>query len=315
MLSENAEFKSLALVITDEQHRFGVEQRAALTAKSEQPHVLVMSATPIPRTLALMIYGELDISVIDELPPGRTPIDTFVINDTKRSRLNNFIRKQVAEGRQVYIVCPKVEETEESDLAANNLKSAESYGKELSESIFPDLTVGIIHGKMKSCQKEAVMADFVSGKIQILVATTVIEVGVDVPNANLIVIENAERFGLSQLHQLRGRVGRGTHHSYCVLINNTNAETAASRLKIMASTNDGFKISEEDLKLRGPGDFFGSRQHGLPEMKIADLTYDTTIINDAQDAAKELLDTDPGLCLPENQTLKQRITELFELKV
>jgi len=306
LLSEGVEFFRLALVITDEQHRFGVNQRSLLTEKGENPHVMVMSATPIPRTLALIIYGDLDISIIDELPPGRQAVETFGVDEKMRARIMNFTRKLVGEGRQVYFVCPMVEENE-----TLNIKAAEKYYEHLRTKIFPDLRVALVHGKMKSAEKDAVMGAFVRGETDILVATTVIEVGVDVPNAALMVIENAERFGLSQLHQLRGRVGRGAHKSYCILFCEGGSENP--RISTMVKTNDGFKISEDDLKLRGPGDFFGARQHGLPEMKIADLSSDMSLLSDAQGAASELLDSDPELSRPENSVLRKRIEELFEI--
>ena len=308
LLTEDVAFSDLALVVTDEQHRFGVNQRGALTEKGETPHVLVMSATPIPRTLALIIYGDLDVSVINELPPGRQKVDTFAVDESYRHRLYGFIEKLVNEGRQVFVVCPMVEENEESDLA---LKSAVEHAEALQKA-FPSFTVGCIHGRMKPKDKDAVMADFVAGSINILVSTTVIEVGVDVPNAALMIVENAERFGLSQLHQLRGRVGRGQHKSWCILISDAKNDEAKARLKVMCETNDGFKISEEDLRLRGPGDFFGSRQHGLPEMHIADLCSDMNILQTAQSAAKELLTADPALAAPENKALLSRVHRLFE---
>ena len=307
LLTEDVQFSDLALVITDEQHRFGVGQRSALSAKAQKPHVLVMSATPIPRTLALMIYGDLDVSVIDELPPGRQKVDTFTVDESYRERLNGFIRRLVGEGRQVFVVCPMVEENEEFDA---ELKSAVDHAEEL-QARFPELTVGCIHGKMRPKEKDAVMADVVAGKINILVSTTVIEVGVDVPNAALMIVENAERFGLSQLHQLRGRVGRGQFKSWCILISDAKNDEAKARLKAMCDTNDGFKISEEDLRLRGPGDFFGKRQHGLPEMHIADLCGDMNILQTAQNAAKELLAADPELKAPENFALRMQVERLF----
>lgn len=310
LLTDTVSFDRLALVITDEQHRFGVAQRSKLNAKGSQPHVLVMSATPIPRTLALMLYGDLDVSVIDELPPGRQKVDTFLVDESYRQRINKFIRRHVAEGRQVFIICPTVEENE---MGIQGLKSVNAHTKELAEKVFPDLRVGCIHGKLKPKAKEAAMRAFVSGEVDILVSTTVVEVGVDVPNAALIVIENAERFGLSQLHQLRGRVGRGRHKSYCVLFSDNQNEETQRRLKVLCKTNDGFVISEEDLNLRGPGDFFGSRQHGLPEMKIADLCSDMDILLEAQEAAQELLNDDPELLKPENAPLSSRIAELFDL--
>ena len=320
LLSQGVEFAKLGLMVADEQHRFGVAQRAALAAKGDSPHVLVMSATPIPRTLALIIYGDLDVSVIDELPPGRTPVETYVVREDKRARMYNFVRRLVGEGRQVYIICPAVEENTEGtmqnvewegDGPALDLKAVTTYAKKLQTEVFPDLRVDFLHGKMKPREKEAVMAAFAAGETQVLVSTTVIEVGVDVPNAALIIIENAERFGLSQLHQLRGRVGRGKHQSYCVLITNTRSVEAMQRLRTLASTADGFKISEEDLKLRGPGDFFGSRQHGLPQMKLADLAGDMRLLSEAQESARRLLMADPTLSQPENRPVLERVRALF----
>ena len=320
LLSRGVEFAKLGLMVADEQHRFGVAQRAALAAKGDSPHVLVMSATPIPRTLALIIYGDLDVSVIDELPPGRTPVETYVVREDKRARMYNFVRRLVGEGRQVYIICPAVEENAEGtmqnvewegDGPALDLKAVTTYAKKLQTEVFPDLRVDFLHGKMKPREKEAVMAAFAAGETQVLVSTTVIEVGVDVPNAALIIIENAERFGLSQLHQLRGRVGRGKHQSYCVLITNTRSVEAMQRLRTLASTADGFKISEEDLKLRGPGDFFGSRQHGLPQMKLADLAGDMRLLSEAQESARRLLMADPTLSQPENRPVLERVRTLF----
>ena len=311
LFSEDVVYSRLGLIITDEQHRFGVKQRSALIGKGEKPHVLVMSATPIPRTLALMIYGDLDVSIIDELPPGRQKVDTFAVDESYRTRLNGFIRKLVGEGRQVFVVCPKVEDDEDEETPGDKkLKSAEEHAKELARE-FPELSVGCVHGRMKPKDKDAAMAAFVRGEIDILVATTVIEVGVDVPNAALMIIENAERFGLSQLHQLRGRVGRGQHKSWCILVSDNKGEEVKARLSIMSKTNNGFEISEEDLRLRGPGDFFGSRQHGLPEMHVADLGADTQIMKTAQDEAKALLGADPQLILPEHDALRKRIETLF----
>ena len=312
LFSEDVVYSRLGLIITDEQHRFGVKQRSALIGKGEKPHVLVMSATPIPRTLALMIYGDLDVSIIDELPPGRQKVDTFAVDESYRTRLNGFIRKLVGEGRQVFVVCPKVEDDEDEETPGDKkLKSAEEHAKELARE-FPELSVGCVHGRMKPKDKDAAMAAFVRGEIDILVATTVIEVGVDVPNAALMIIENAERFGLSQLHQLRGRVGRGQHKSWCILVSDNKGEEVKARLSIMSKTNNGFEISEEDLRLRGPGDFFGSRQHGLPEMHVADLGADTQIMKTAQDEAKALLGADPQLILPEHDALRKRIETLFK---
>ena len=310
LLTADVEFRDLALVITDEQHRFGVNQRSALSAKAQMPHVLVMSATPIPRTLALIIYGDLDVSIIDELPPGRKKVDTFTVDESYRQRLYGFIEKLVGEGRQVFVVCPMVEENEEFD---PSLKSAVEHAEAL-QAAFPAMRVACIHGKMKPKDKDAVMADVVAGKIDILVSTTVIEVGVDVPNAALMVVENAERFGLSQLHQLRGRVGRGEHKSWCILISSATNEEAKARLKAMCETNDGFRISEEDLRLRGPGDFFGSRQHGLPEMHIADLCADMDVLSTAQSAAKDVLEADPRLELPEHAALRQQAERLIAVQ-
>ncbi len=319
LISEGVTFRRLALIVADEQHRFGVAQRAALAAKSGEgtaPHVLVMSATPIPRTLALIIYGDLDVSVIDQLPPGRTPVATYVVREDKRQRMYGFVRKQAAEGRQVYIICPAVEENPDAALPgeespALNLKAVKTYAEKLQKEVFPDLRLGILHGKMKPREKEEAMSAFAGGQTQVLVATTVVEVGVDVPNASLIIIENADRFGLSQLHQLRGRVGRGEHPSHCVLITGTRSLEAMERLHTLASTTDGFKISEEDLKARGPGDFFGNRQHGLPQMKLADLAGDMRLLSEAQEAARSLLEEDPRLSRPENRPVWERVRQLF----
>ena len=319
LISEGVAFHRLALIVADEQHRFGVAQRAALAAKSGEdaaPHILVMSATPIPRTLALIIYGDLDVSVIDQLPPGRTPIATYVVREDKRQRMYGFVRRQVAEGRQAYIICPAVEENPDAALPgeespALNLKAVKTYAERLRKEVFPELRLGILHGKMKPREKDAAMAAFAGGEIQVLVATTVVEVGVDVPNASVIIIENADRFGLSQLHQLRGRVGRGEHPSHCVLITGTRNLEAMERLHTLASTNDGFKISEEDLKVRGPGDFFGNRQHGLPQMKLADLSGDMRLLHEAQEAAHALLERDPRLVQPENRPVWARVRQLF----
>ena len=309
LFSADVEYSHLALVVTDEQHRFGVNQRSALIAKGVRPHVLVMSATPIPRTLALMIYGDLDVSVIDELPPGRQKVDTFAVNESYRARLNAFIRKLTGEGRQVFVVCPMVEDNDELPVP---LKSAEEHARTLAQT-FPELRVGCVHGRMKAKDKDAAMAAFAAGETDILVATTVIEVGVDVPNAALMIIENAERFGLSQLHQLRGRVGRGVHKSYCVMVSDADSDEVKARLKIMTQTNDGFRIAEEDLRLRGPGDFFGSRQHGLPEMHVADLGADVNVMQTAQQDAAALLADDAELEKPEHAALKQRIDRLFSV--
>lgn len=307
LLSGDVAFQSLGLVIADEQHRFGVGQRAALAAKGRSPHLLVMSATPIPRTLALIAYGDLDISVVDELPPGRQTIDTFLVGERLRQRVHAFLRRQCAEGGQAYIVCPAIEEGE-----LESLKSAEVWAQTLQSAVFPDLRVGLLHGRMKGAEKDAVMSAFARHELDILVSTTVIEVGVDVPNANVMVIENAGRFGLSQLHQLRGRVGRGERKSYCILFTSSQNEETLRRLKALASTNDGFKIAEEDLKLRGPGDFFGSRQHGLPLFKAANLQLDMTVLSQAQRAAEAALH-DPGWRTdPAFAPLRARIDVLFD---
>ena len=313
LISEGVAFANLGLVVTDEQHRFGVAQRAALAAKAAvPPHVLVMSATPIPRTLSLVIYGDLEVSVVDELPPGRSPVATYVVGEDKRQRMYNFVRKLVGEGRQAYMVCPAVEEGEDGeDGQSLDLKAAVSYANTLQTQVFPDLRVGLVHGKMKSREKEAVMTAFAAGELDVLVSTTVIEVGVDVPNAALMVVENADRFGLSQLHQLRGRVGRGRHQSYCVLVTATRNPDSRERLRVLSKTNDGFKIAEEDLRLRGPGDFFGERQHGLPQLSIADLTGDMRVLKQAQGAAEELLRADPDLSRPEHAGLLERVRRLF----
>lgn len=306
LLEEKVKFKKLGLVVTDEQHRFGVRQRAILSKKGANPDMLVMTATPIPRTLALILYGDLDISVIDELPPGRKKIQTYAVTSAMRERIDKFIRKQVGEGRQVYIVCPLVEESE-----AVEAKAAAELADELANKTFSDLKVSLIHGKMKSSDKESVMASFAAGEIDILVSTTVIEVGVNIPNATLMVVENAERFGLAQLHQLRGRVGRGEHQSFCILFNNSRSEVSKERMKVMEQTTDGFVISEKDLELRGPGDFFGTRQHGIPELKIANLYRDLEILKKAQEVALKLLEKDRLLVEPENVRLGQAVKEKF----
>ena len=339
LISEYVSFNDLALVITDEQHRFGVNQRSLLTEKGDSPHVLVMSATPIPRTLALIIYGDLDVSIVDEMPPGRQIIQTHVVDEHYRKRVYSFVRKLVSAGRQVYIICPMVEENYMVETGSRQgdgtLKSVKDHYEVLRKKIFPDLRVELVHGKMPAKQKDEAMSAFASGEADILVATTVVEVGVDVPNAALIIIENADRFGLSQLHQLRGRVGRGEFESHCILfqtgvdvtrqmnrppgfINETDEPSPcppcpSPRLNVMKSTNDGFKIAEEDLRLRGPGDFFGSRQHGLPEMHIANFATDMLVLNQAQNAAENLLRADPVLSSPDNRKLLKQIERLFEI--
>ena len=393
LFSSDVAYANLGLVIADEQHRFGVAQRAALAAKGATPgapsemgrresgegggdfiptaangidpgepvtacrdgggqraalaakgatpgapsemglresgegnaaeqdgqtHVLVMSATPIPRTLALIIYGDLDVSILDELPPGRSPVATYLVGEDKRQRLYGFVRAQVAQGRQVYIVCPAVEEGAggarwgQEDGPALDLKAVTTYARDLQEQVFPELRVGLVHGRMKAREKESVMAAFAAGEVDVLVATTVVEVGVDVPNAALMIIENAERFGLSQLHQLRGRVGRGKHQSYCVLVTSSKSEAARERLRALCATNDGFQIAEEDLRLRGPGDFFGKRQHGLPQLKVADFAADVALLQQAKQAAEALVASDPGLDRPEHAPLRRRVRTMFE---
>lgn len=305
IIQKDVEFKNLALVVADEQHRFGVEQRAKLAAKGKNPHMLLMSATPIPRTLALILYGDLDVSVIDELPPGRKTVKTYAVDENMRKRIYKFLEENINEGAQAYIVCPLVEETEKSDL-----KNAVELGERLA-GIFLQFKVGVVHGRMKQKEKDEVMNGFVNGEINILVSTTVIEVGVNVPNASVMIIENAERFGLSQLHQLRGRVGRGERQSYCVLFNQGKSELSAKRMETMTISNDGFYISEQDLRLRGPGDFFGTRQHGLPEMKIANLFEDRDILKTAQTAAARILQEDKDLSTPKYAKLKKRCDKML----
>lgn len=307
LLTDSTMFADLGLVIADEQHRFGVAQRAKLSAKGTDPHLLVMSATPIPRTLALLMYGDLEVSVIDELPPGRKNVDTFLVGESYRPRINAFIRKQVQEGHQCFVVCPAVEENEEL-----GVKAATVWAETLQQTVFPDLRICLIHGQMKPADKEVAMEAFARGEADVLVATTVIEVGVDVPNATLMVIEDADRFGLSQLHQLRGRVGRGSSQSYCILTtHNRNMETVG-RLKALCKTTDGFKIAEEDLKLRGPGDFFGARQSGLPTFRVANLSMDLQTLKDAQKASGEWIEREGMADTPESNALKMRIGTLFQ---
>ena len=308
VIEDRVEFASLGLVITDEQHRFGVNQRGRLTSKSENPDVLVMTATPIPRTLALILYGDLDISIIDELPPGRKPIETLAIEKRKReSYYMSKVRSEIEKGRQVYVVCPLVEESETLDL-----KSASEVYDELRYDFFKDLRVGLLHGKMKASEKDQVMEAFKNHELDILVSTTVIEVGVNVPNASLMIIENAERFGLAQLHQLRGRVGRGSEKSYCTLIYGSKTEICRHRMAIMEETNDGFKISEKDLELRGPGDFFGTRQHGLPELRVANLFKHMKILRLVQKEAREIYAQDPALRVKDNEGIRLKIEEMFK---
>ena len=365
LLSGPVAFRRLGLVVADEQHRFGVEQRAALAAKANtpdcppeagrrlcgegrgdsvppaangmdgvpaaacrcgeveqraalaakgekkiRPHVLVMSATPIPRTLALIIYGDLDVSVIDQLPPGRLPVKTVLVGESKRQRMYGFVREQIRQGRQAYIVCPAIETDPES--AAADLKRVVEYAEGLQKQVFPDLRVGLVHGRMKAKDKDAAMAAFARGETHILVSTTVVEVGVDVANATLMIVENADRYGLSQLHQLRGRVGRGEHQSWCVLVSDNRSPETRARLKVLVDTADGFRIAEEDLKLRGPGDFFGRRQHGLPALRMADLNTDTRVLKEARDAAAALLSADPDLSRPEYRPLLEKVRRLFQ---
>ncbi len=305
LLSKGVEFSRLGLVITDEQHRFGVEQREALADKGDSPHLLVMSATPIPRTLALMIYGDLDLSILDELPPGRTPVATYSITSDKRARAFGFLKKHVEKGLQCYIICPMIEE------GVNDMKSVSTYAQELRDEWLPGCRIGELHGKLPAREKEQIMEDFAQGKLDILVSTTVVEVGMDVPNAAVMMIENAERYGLSQLHQLRGRVGRGKAASTCILVTDAQNQEALARMKIMCSTNNGFQIADEDLKLRGPGDFFGSRQHGLPELKIADMLSDTETLGETQRVAKKILSEDFALEAPAHRGLRGEVRLLL----
>ena len=310
IIEDNVIFQNLGLVVTDEQHRFGVKQRTKIAEKGQNPDVLVMTATPIPRTLALILYGDLDISIIDELPPNRKKIETFAVQKNMTERVNKFIQKQVQEGRQAYMVCPLVEENEELDL-----KSVEKLYETYKTEIFPQYRVEYIHGKMKQKDKDSIMERFKKGDIDILISTTVIEVGVDVPNANIMVIENAERFGLAQLHQLRGRVGRGEYQSYCILKYEGKGETVRKRMKVMCETNDGFIISEKDLELRGSGDFFGTMQHGLPEFKIANLFEDMPILKSVQSLAMKIINEDSKLEKEENKLLKDLIKDKFMKRI
>ena len=310
LISEGSVFAKLDLVIADEQHRFGVAQRQALAAKGDMPHLLVMSATPIPRTLALIMYGDLDVSILDELPPGRQTVDTFLVSEKMRARINAFIRKQTEEGHQSFVVCPAVEDAEEL-----NIKAASVWAETLQKTVFPDLRIALIHGQMKSSQKEEAMADFAAGNADVLVATTVIEVGVDVPNATLMVIEDADRFGLSQLHQLRGRVGRGSAKSNCILVSQSKNPETIARLKALCNTGDGFKIAEEDLRLRGPGDFFGSRQSGLPVFRVANLACDLKTLKEAQVASAHWIEEMGTENTPEGEALRTRIGEMFRRSV
>ena len=310
ILEDNVEFKNLGLVVTDEQHRFGVKQRTKIIEKGQNPDVLVMTATPIPRTLALILYGDLDISIIDELPPNRKKVDTFAVKKNMEERVNNFVKKQINEGRQAYIVCPLVEENEEMDL-----KSVEELTKKYKEETFSEYKVEYLHGKMKAKEKDAIMEKFKNGEIDILISTTVIEVGVNVPNASIMVVENAERFGLAQLHQLRGRVGRGEYQSYCILKYEGNGKVVQERMKIMTSTNDGFIISEKDLELRGSGEFFGTKQHGLPEFKIANLFEDIEMLKMVQSLAIRIIEKDEKLEKPENKLLNKMVEKKFKDRI
>lgn len=306
ILSEGVEFARLGLAVVDEQHRFGVRQRGMLAEKAANPHLLVMSATPIPRTLGLLIYGDLDISILDELPPGRKPVKTRCITGKKRRDLYGFLDREIGAGRQVYIVCPAIEDTPDGGLNA-----VKSYYEDIAKALLPDRRVGLMHGKLKPKEKAAVMDDFKAGRLDALVSTTVIEVGVDVPNATVMVIENAERYGLSALHQLRGRVGRGAAESWCFLVSDNTAESVQKRLKFLCSTSDGFAVAQFDLETRGPGDFFGSRQHGLPTLQIADLMNDTRTLHAAQAEAAALLAADPLLESPEHSLLAAQVEQMF----
>ena len=310
VLEENVKFNKLGLVVTDEQHRFGVRQRSVIVEKGNNPDVLVMTATPIPRTLALILYGDLDISIIDELPPNRKKIETYAVTRGMEQRVNNFIIKNIEEGRQCYVVCPLVEENEEID-AKSVMEIYENY----KTVEFPNYRVEYLHGKMKQKEKDAIMEEFKNGNIDILISTTVIEVGVNVPNSNIMIIENAERFGLAQLHQLRGRVGRGEHQSYCILKYQGNSQIIRERMKVISETNDGFIISEKDLELRGSGEFFGTKQHGIPEFKIANLFEDISVLKLVQSVAMEIINKDPFLEKEENKELRQLVDQKFKNRI
>ena len=307
ILSEGVEFARLGLAVIDEQHRFGVRQRGMLAEKAVNPHLLVMSATPIPRTLGLLIYGDLDISILDELPPGRTPVKTRCITGKQRRDLYHFLDQEIDKGRQVYLVCPSIEDTPDGGLNA-----VKTYYEDIAKALLPDRRVGLMHGKLKPKEKAAVMEDFKAGRLDALVSTTVIEVGVDVPNASVMVIENAERYGLSALHQLRGRVGRGAAESWCFLVSDNTGEAVQKRLKFLCSTTDGFAVAQYDLETRGPGDFFGSRQHGLPTLQIADLMNDTRTLHAAQSEALAMLAEDPLLQAPEHALLAAQVQQMFD---
>ena len=307
VLTDTVRFARLGLAVVDEQHRFGVRQRGLLAGKARQPHLLVMSATPIPRTLGLLLYGDLDISILDELPPGRTPVKTWFITGKKRADMYAWLEKQLEAGHQAYIVCPAIEENE----ADSGLQSVKKYYEETARALLPGRRVGLMHGRLKAAEKNTVMEDFKSGALDVLVSTTVIEVGVDVPNATVMVIENAERFGLSALHQLRGRVGRGSAESCCILISDNENESVRERLRFLCRTPDGFEVARYDLEHRGPGDFFGQAQHGLPTLRMADLMTDTRTLRVAQDEAKALLDADPSLTDPAHRALSDEVERLF----
>ena len=307
ILSEGVAFARLGLAVIDEQHRFGVRQRGALAEKGPSPHLLVMSATPIPRTLGLLIYGDLDISILDELPPGRRPVKTRVMTGARRRDLYGFLDREIGLGRQVYIVCPAIEEGPDAGLTP-----VKTYYEETAKALLPDRRVGLMHGKLKPKEKAAVMEDFRAGRLDALVSTTVIEVGVDVPNATVMVIENAERYGLSALHQLRGRVGRGGAESWCFLVSDNESEPVRRRLRFLCSTTDGFAVAQYDLETRGPGDFFGSRQHGLPALQIADLAADTRTLHAAQSEAAAILAGDPLLQKPEHALLAAQVERMFD---
>ncbi len=309
LIEADVEFSRLGFVVTDEQHRFGVAQRAKIASKGENPHIYVMSATPIPRTLALIMYGDLNVSILDEMPPGRQKTETYAVTSEYRTRIYNFIKKYLEKGFQGYIVCPLVEESDSESVS--ELVSAEEYYGKLSNTVFSGYKLGLLHGKMKPKEKDGVMRRFADGEIQLLISTVVIEVGVDVPNAVVMVIENAERFGLSQLHQLRGRIGRGGEKSTCILVSDAKTDIAKQRFDIMCKTSDGFKIANADLEMRGPGDFFGTRQHGLPELSLADIMTDTQILMKAQAAAVGIIENDRELKSPENQRLSKQVDKLF----
>ncbi len=307
LIQKTSAMSSAGLVIVDEQHRFGVAQRSTLAEKGKAPHILAMSATPIPRTLALIVYGDLDVSVIGEMPKGRLPVKTYAVDGSFRQRVYNFIKKHIAAGRQAYIVCPLVESAEGKSEKA----SAIDYYNKLVNGDFQDIPTGLLYGKLKQSEKEQVMSDFKAGKLKLLVSTTVIEVGIDVPNAVVILIENAEQFGLSQLHQLRGRVGRGSEQSFCVLMTDSRSDYTKARMDAMVRTTNGFEIAQEDLELRGPGNFFGREQHGLPPLKVADIADDAGLLTEADRLSAEILSADPQLAKPENALLRRNVERLF----